>query len=155
MPHLPRPRSRHHLHPRSLETFVWTRINLRLFFCSFFYLSIFWQKTPLTVRVGAIARQLRSKVRDEFLGRPETFGGSGRLKEIVSATTRYTTRESMVLARPFSAVTGSVRTNVPLPGDDGGGGWTGNPRPDGKVVATASGFGGLGPVDIDGGGRFW
>lgn len=65
----------------------------------------------------AIARHLRSKVRDEFLGSPTPAETSERVKLMNAAAARYTNREGMVLARPASTTTGSIRTNVALPGD--------------------------------------
>lgn len=94
----------------------------------------------------AIARQLRSKVRDEFLGGPVHAGTSERVKDMSVAAARYTTRESMVLARPVSAATGSIRTNVALPGDGG----------DLRERVMAQGFDRLEQIESnDNGGIFW
>lgn len=98
--------------------------------------------------VFAIARELRSRVRDEFLGRPEHNGTSERKKDMDAAMARYTTREGMVLARPLSPVTGSIRTNVDLPGIDDG-------RLEGNMAMAQGIFGRLGQVETENGGVLW
>lgn len=96
----------------------------------------------------AIARELRSRVRDEFLGRPEDNGAGERRKDMDAATARYTTREGMVLARPLSPVTGSIRTNVDLPGGDDG-------RLEGNTAMARGILGRLGQVETESGGVLW
>lgn len=65
--------------------------------------------------VDTLARQLRSRVREEFLGPPARLEGAReRVKDISAATARYTRRDPMVLSKPLSAITGSILTNVPL-----------------------------------------
>lgn len=61
----------------------------------------------------ALARQLRSRVRDEFFG--PTSSARERIQDISAATARHTTRGPMVLGKPLSSITGSILTNVPLP----------------------------------------
>lgn len=72
-------------------------------------------QTPHATGVDALARQLRSKVRKEFWGVPTSAREVAKMKEASSAMARYTSRESMIVERPFSAITGSIRTNVPMP----------------------------------------
>lgn len=61
----------------------------------------------------SLARQLRSRVRDEFFG--PASGARERVKDMTAATARHTTRDPMVLGKPLSFITGSILTNVPLP----------------------------------------
>lgn len=61
----------------------------------------------------SLARQLRSRVRDEFFG--PTSSTRERIQEISAATARHTTRGPMALGKPLSSITGSILTNVPLP----------------------------------------
>lgn len=67
----------------------------------------------MKVGVESLARQLRSRVRDEFIG--PTPSARERVEYISAATARHTTRDPMVLARPLSSLTGAILTNVPLP----------------------------------------
>lgn len=62
-----------------------------------------------------VARQLRSRLRDEYFGPLSHLPGAReRAKYISAVTARHTTRHPMVLSKPLSPVTGSVMTNVPL-----------------------------------------
>eukprot|EP00903_Cladosiphon_okamuranus_P008105 g7812.t1 len=67
------------------------------------------------IKMGAdsLARQLRSRVRDEFFG--PTSSARERIQDVSAATARHTTRDPMVLGKPLSAITGSILTNVSLP----------------------------------------
>lgn len=76
----------------------------------------------MKVGVNTLARQLRSRVREEFFG-PVSESARERVKDMSAATARHTTRDPMVVGRPLSPITGSVLTNVPLPA---------------RVVATAA-----------------
>lgn len=68
-----------------------------------------------SIKMGAdsLARQLRSRVRDEFFG--PTSSARERVKDMSAATARHTTRGPMVLGKPLSSITGSILTSVPLP----------------------------------------
>lgn len=68
----------------------------------------------MKVGVDTLARQLRSRVREEFFG-PVSDSARERVKDMSAATARHTTRDPMVVGRPLSPITGSVLTNVPLP----------------------------------------
>ncbi|CAM9233519.1 unnamed protein product, partial [Ectocarpus sp. 4 AP-2014] len=72
------------------------------------------EKASLKKEVETLARQLRSGVREEFFG-PLSQSARERAKDMSAATKRHTTRDPMILAKPLSAITGSVLTNVPLP----------------------------------------
>ncbi|CAM9152646.1 unnamed protein product, partial [Hapterophycus canaliculatus] len=71
------------------------------------------EETLLKKGVDALARQLRSTVREEFFG-PPSESARERVKDFRAATARHTTRDAMVLGKPLSSITGSVLTNVPL-----------------------------------------
>lgn len=63
--------------------------------------------------MDTLARQLRSRVREEFFGKASS--ARERIKDNTAATLRHTTRDPMVLEKPLSSITGSILTNVPLP----------------------------------------
>eukprot|EP00752_Nemacystus_decipiens_P001891 g1821.t1 len=68
-----------------------------------------------SIKMGAesLARQLRSRLCDEFFG--PASSARERIQDISAATARHTTRDPMVLGKPLSSITGSILTNVPLP----------------------------------------
>ena len=71
------------------------------------------QRDSLKMGADTLARQLRSRVRDEFFG--PTSSARERIQDISAATARHTTRGSMILGKPLSPITGCILTNVPLP----------------------------------------
>lgn len=68
----------------------------------------------MKVGVDTLARELRSRVREEFLG-PVSDSARERVKYMSAATARHTTRDPMVVGKPLSSITGSILTNVRLP----------------------------------------
>lgn len=119
----------------------------------------------MKVGVDTLARQLRSRVREEFFG-PVSNSARERVKDISAATARHTTRDPMVVGKPLSSITGSVLTNVPLPARIAAVGR--EPQPDheeNRRIGAASkpmrfeeikgGAGGGGNDDGDFAGAFW
>lgn len=115
------------------------------------------QNASMKMGVDALARQLRSRVREEFFTPSAHLPGAReRMKDISAATSRHTTRDSMVLGKPLSSVTGSILTNVPLQAEALGG----ETRFEHESRGVAAGFapfeqveGGVGATS--GRGAFW
>lgn len=95
----------------------------------------------MKVGMDVLARQLRSRLREEFLGTPADPSDSrDRIKDMAAAKARYTTRDPMILGKPLSPVTGSILTNVPLPMGSAGGEATRLQLERAPIATTASGL---------------
>lgn len=72
--------------------------------------------------ISTLARELRSRLQEEFLGSASHPAGvRENINAMAARTARHTTRDPMVLSKPPSLVTGSILTNVPLRAGELGG----------------------------------